>query len=265
MSSESIFSIEGKRALVTGGSMGIGMGIVKRLVDSGAKVMIADIAEEPAMKYINSLPAEKKGNVAFVRADLLDRKTPEKMISEMVKKFGGIDVLVNNAGIYPMVQMLDMEEDLFDRVYTLNLRALAFTGREALKVMMKQEGRGKIINIASIDSLHPSMTGLTAYEASKGGVLMFTRGFALEAAEHGVTVNAIAPGGISTEGTTPESMKNLDPAEQEKMMAQFVMRVPLKRMGSPDDIARVVVFLASAASDYMTGSLVVVDGGRLLM
>lgn len=262
---ESIFSLKGKRALVTGGSMGIGMGIVKRFLESGASVMIADRAAAPAVKFIESLPSESRGRAAFTEVDLLKPGAPEKMVSAMVKEFGGIDILVNNAGIYPTVPMLDISEELFDRVYSLNLKALAFTSREAAKEMIRQNTRGKIINIASIDSIHPSSVGLAAYDSSKGGVLMFTKNFALEMAEHGITVNAIAPGGISTEGTSASGTSEIDPEMLKKMMEEFIRMIPLKRMGVPDDIAKVAVFLASSASDYMTGELIVVDGGRLLM
>lgn len=265
MEDSNVFSLAGKRALVTGGSMGIGMGIVKRFLGAGAKVMIADRAAEPALKFIESLSAELKGNAAFVEVDLLDAGAPTRMISEMVKIFGGIDILVNNAGIYPTAPMMEMTEELFDKVYKLNLKALAFTNREAAREMIKQKTKGKIINIASIDSIHPSGVGLAAYDASKGGVLMFTKNFALEMAQQGITVNAIAPGGIGTEGTSPPPGTDMDPEFLKQMMEGFIKMIPMGRMGVPDDIAKVAVFLASSASDYMTGEMIVVDGGRLLM
>ncbi len=258
------FSLAGKRALVTGGAMGIGMGIVKRFLESGAKVMIADRAADPAKKFMESLPEPSRNNVAFVEVDLLDASAPELMIAEMVKKFGGIDILVNNAGIYPTVPMMDMKEELFDKVYRLNLKALAFTSKAAAGEMISKGIKGKIVNIASIDSLHPSSIGLAAYDASKGGVLMFTKNFALEMAQHGIGVNAIAPGGIATEGASSSSA-GMDQEILKKLSEEFIKMIPLGRMGSPDDIAKVAVFLASSASDYMTGALVVVDGGRLLM
>ena len=244
--------------------MGIGMGIVRRFVDSGAKVLIADKATEPAEKYMKSLPDKIRKSVAVTEADLLQEEAPEHMISEIVDEFGGIDILVNNAGIYPTVPMLEMTTDQFDRVYRLNLRALAFTSKAAAKQMIKQKIHGKIVNIASIDSVHPSSIGLAAYDASKGGVLMFTKNFALEVAKAGITVNAIAPGGIATEGTgmAPGGKQS---EQMQKMIEEFRKQIPMGRMGSPDDIAKVAVFLASGASDYMTGSLVTVDGGRLLM
>ncbi len=259
------FSLMGKRALVTGGAMGIGMGIVKRFVDSGAKVLVADKVIGPVEKYISSLPESNRRSVSVMDVDLLDVEAPDLMLSEMVKDFGGIDILVNNAGIYPTVPMLDMSPEQFDKVYHLNLRALAFTSKAAAKQMIKQKTNGKIVNIASIDSIHPSSIGLAAYDASKGGVLMFTKNFALEVAKSGITVNAIAPGGIATEGTGMSGSGNPASEEIRRMLEDFKKQIPMGRMGTPDDIAKVAVFLASSASDYMTGSLVVVDGGRLLM
>ncbi len=266
MSDESVFSLQGKRALVTGGAMGIGLGIVKRFLGSGAKVMIADKAVDKANEYVASLSASDRERVGVVDVDLLDAKAPDKMVMDTVKRFGGLDILVNNAGIYPTLPMLEMKEDLFDKVYSINLKALAFTSKMAAKQMISQGKGGKIVNIASIDSLHPSYIGLAAYDSSKGGVLMFTKNFALEVASHGIMVNAIAPGGIATEGTSivTDSSKPI-PEETKKMMEAFIRQIPMGRMGAPDDIAKVAVFLASSASDYMTGSLIVVDGGRLLM
>lgn len=264
METSNPFSLAGKRALVTGGSMGIGMGIVKRLVESGAKVLIADKAVEPAKEFIAKLPENKRNDVSVVEVNLLDENAPGLMIGEIVKKFGGIDILVNNAGIYPTVPMLDMKEDMFDMVYKINLKALAFTCRAGAEQMIKQNTRGKIVNIASIDSVHPSSIGLAAYDASKGGVLMFTKNFALEVARHGISVNAIAPGGIGTEGTGLMGT-GTQSEEMKKMLDMFIQMIPMGRLGTPDDIAKVAIFLASSGSDYMTGSLVIVDGGRLLM
>jgi 2-deoxy-D-gluconate 3-dehydrogenase len=130
--------------------------------------------------------------------------------------------------------------------------------------MIQQGHGGRIINIASIDSVHPSMVGLAAYDSSKGGVLGFTKNFALEVAPYNILVNAIAPGGITTEGTSLPMDSGMTPAQMKEIMDGFAKRIPLKRMGVPDDIAKVVLFLASSAADYMTGSMVTVDGGVLL-
>jgi 2-deoxy-D-gluconate 3-dehydrogenase len=132
--------------------------------------------------------------------------------------------------------------------------------------MVDQGGGGAIINIASVDGLHPSMVGLAAYDASKGGVIMFTKNIALELAPHGIRVNAIAPGGITTEGTSrPLAGSGMTQQQMQELQDNFIRtKIPLRRMGQPDDIATVAVFLASSATGYMTGETVVVDGGMLL-
>ncbi|HYZ97876.1 MAG TPA: SDR family oxidoreductase [Acidimicrobiales bacterium] len=258
------FDLTGKRAIVTGGAMGIGRGIVRRFAQAGADVLVADLdyeAAQMAAKEFEDMP----GRVAATHADVSDLDIGEELVARCVGLFDGVDILVNNAGIYPMVPMLEMTPELFDTVYRVNLRGLAFISQAVARQMVKQGSGGKIVNIASIDSVHPSMVGLAAYDASKGGVLMFTRNLALELAPHGIAVNAIAPGGISTEGTAePLEGSGMTPEQMEEMLQAFTAKIPLGRMGQPDDIATVAVFLASAASDYVTGELVVVDGGKLL-
>lgn len=251
--------MKGKRAIVTGGAMGIGRGIVNRFVEAGARVLVVDRAADKLKLTIDEL--SKQGEVFGLEIDLLDEDAPERIVSEAVKKLGGIDVLVNNAGIYPTVPMMNMTKELFDKVYRLNLRALAFLSKAAATQMIRQGAGGKIVNIASIDSVHPSSVGLAAYDASKGGVLMFTKNFALEMAPHGILVNAIAPGGIATEGT---SMPSQSSEQMKAMMEAFIRMIPVGRIGQPDDIAKAAVFVASSAADYMAGSLIIVDGGRLL-
>ncbi|MDG7044449.1 MAG: SDR family oxidoreductase [Nitrososphaerota archaeon] len=253
------FSLKGKRAIITGGAMGIGRGIVNRFVEAGARVLVVDRAADKLKLTIDEL--SKQGEVFGLEIDLLDEDAPERIVSEAVKKLGGIDVLVNNAGIYPTVPMMNMTKELFDKVYRLNLRALAFLSKAAATQMIRQGAGGKIVNIASIDSVHPSSVGLAAYDASKGGVLMFTKNFALEMAPHGILVNAIAPGGIATEGA---SMPSQSSEQMKAMMEAFIRMIPVGRIGQPDDIAKAAVFLASSAADYMAGSLIIVDGGRLL-
>jgi len=257
------FSLEGKRAVVTGGAQGIGFGIVTRFVEAGAKVLIADLDGGLAEKKAASLTGP--GAAAGMAADVTDVGAGDAMLARAAEVFGPVDILVNNAGIYPQVPMLDMTADLWDRVQNINLRGLAFVSK-AFAAAMVEHGGGKIVNIASIDGLHPSMVGLAAYDASKGGVVMFTKNLALELAPHHINVNAIAPGGIATEGTAaPLEGSGMSEAEMEAMIQQFIAnKIPMGRMGEPDDIAKAAVFLASSASDYMTGETVVVDGGTLL-
>lgn len=257
------FDIAGKSAIVTGGAMGIGFGVVRRYVEAGANVLVADLDGDLAAEKTAEL--EGPGKTASVAIDVAAPGAGERLVDECVSQFGSVDILVNNAGIYPQTPMLELTRDTWQKVIDINLTGLAFISKAVGKRLVEQKTGGKIINVASIDALHPSMVGLAAYDSSKGGVLMFTRSFALEMGPHGVTVNAIAPGGINTEGTAaPLEGSGMTPEQMEAMTEQFLAGIPLRRMGEPDDIAKVALFLASPASDYMTGELVVVDGGALL-
>jgi 2-deoxy-D-gluconate 3-dehydrogenase len=257
------FDLSGKNAVVTGGAMGIGRGIVRRFVEAGANVVVADLDAEAAAGVAED--ASGRGRAVSMAVDVGADETGEAMASACIEAFGSIDVLVNNAGIYPMSPMLQTTPLLFDRVYRVNLRGLAFASKAAAARMIERGGGGKIVNIASIDAFHPSMVGLAAYDASKGGVLMLTKALALEFGPHGIHVNGIAPGGITTEGASAPLVGSGMTEEQMRAMTdEFTSHIPLRRMGVPDDIATVAVFLASSASNYMTGETVIVDGGRLL-
>ena len=256
------FSVAGRNALVTGGAMGIGYGIAARLAEGGANVLIADL-DHAAARHAAERLADAAGRPVAARLDVSDSESCDAAVQRCVDEFGSIDLLVNDAGIFPASPVLEMSPEFFDRVLGVNLRGIFFMCKAAGKQMVTQGHGGKIINIASVDSVHPSFPGLAAYDASKGGVLSFTKNFALEMAAHGVTVNAIAPGGVRTEGSS-RPMAGMTEEQSAAMTAAFIQRIPLHRMGEPDDIAKVAIFLASSAADYMTGELVVVDGGMLL-
>jgi 2-deoxy-D-gluconate 3-dehydrogenase len=258
------FDLTGKRAVVTGGAMGIGYGIVTRLAEAGANVLLADLDGELAESKA-AASSESGAKVLAEQVDVSAADAGDLLVAAAAERLGGIDILVNNAGIYPQVPMLEMERAVWDKILAVNLTGLAFVSRAVGRRMVEQGTGGAIVNIASIDALHPSMVGLAAYDSSKGGVLMFTKSLALELAPHGVRVNAIAPGGIATEGASrPLEGSGLTPEQMEAMVAAFTEKIPLKRMGTPDDIATAVVFLASDAAGYVTGELLVVDGGTLL-
>ncbi len=263
------FSLHGKSAVVTGGAMGIGLGIVKRLAEAGANVLIADLDFDCAVTEAAALKAAGV-KAACLKLDVTAPDAGASIVAAMVENFGGVDILVNNAGIYPQVLMLQMEPTVFDKVLAINLKATAFIAKAVGQKMVDQGKGGKIVNIASIDGIHPSMVGLAAYDASKGGVVMFTKNFALEMGQYGVNVNAIAPGSIATPGTAAPLAGSgnrtgvMTEDEIADMMAGYTARIPVGRMGEPDDIGKVAAFLASSAADYMTGDVVVVDGGYLL-
>ncbi len=259
------FSVQGKNVVVTGGAMGIGFGIARRFVEGGANVLVVDVDDKAAADAAHKL-ASGPGRVAALAADVGADDTGVRVVQRCVELFGSVDVLVNNAGIFPQVPMLKMSTEVFDRVYRVNVRGLAFMSQAVGTQMVKQDRGGAIINIGSVDSLHPSMVGLAAYDTSKGGVLMFTRSLALELAPHRVRVNAVLPGGVATEGTSRPLEGSGMTAEQQKAMMEGYIRtkIPMGRMGDPDDIATATVFLASDGARYMTGAHVVVDGGMLL-
>ena len=256
-----LLNLKGKAAIVTGGAKGIGYGIAYRLAEAGAKVLIADMDEATAQKTAQELSA-KGWTAEAVKADVSNEEDVKKMVDACHEKFGSVDILVNNAGIYPPAPVAQMTEEQFDKVIHVNLRGVFLTTKYAAEVM-KPQGGGKIINVTSIDALHPSMVGLAHYDASKHGEWGFTKNSALELAEHKIWVNAIAPGGIATPGVAAMSQG----ASAEQMAAStktFMAKIPMHRMGEPDDIGMVALFLASDMSGYMTGEQIVVDGGALL-
>lgn len=263
---DDIFNLDGKAAIVTGAAMGIGFAVAETLLGAGANVLLTDRDRAALDDAVGRVTAHG-GKAEALAADVSDMAAGEAMTAACVEAFGSVDVLVNNAGIFPMSPVLDMTPEFFDRVLGVNLRGLVFASRAAARQMVEQGGGGAIVNVASIDALRPSMVGLAAYDASKGGVLMFTRNLALELAPHGIRVNAVAPGGIATEGASkPLEGSGMTKEQQEAMQAEFAKsRVPLGRMGRPAEIAAVVLFLASPAASYVTGELVVADGGALLL
>jgi NAD(P)-dependent dehydrogenase (short-subunit alcohol dehydrogenase family) len=253
MSLEEMIRLDGKTAIVTGGARGIGRGIASRFSEAGAYVVIADIDEDAGRRAAEELNAE------FCRADLTAEADLVELIAHAERTYGRVDVLVNNAGIFPFRPALEMSADEWDRVQAINLRGLFLLSREFARAAARKSAGGAIINIGSIDSFHPSSIGLAAYDASKGGVLMFTRNFAVEVAQLGIRVNMIAPGGITTEGAAA-TQANIP----QSVMEEFVARVPLGRWGEPDDIATIALVLATPLSSYVTGAAFIVDGGRLL-
>lgn len=252
-------NLGGKSAVVTGGAKGIGFGIAYRLAEAGAKVLIADLDEKGAGEAAKKL--QDAGFVASsMRADVSKAAEAEALVVEAAAVFGSLDILVNNAGIYPLIKLADLREEDIDRILSINLKGAMLCTKAAATQMQKQGTGGRIINITSIDALKPYTRGLSVYDASKHGLYGFTQSMALELAPLGITVNAIAPGGINTPGTGAGHRS----AEAEKEMQEFAQRIPMKRLGEPDDIGKVALFLASDLAGYMTGAQIVVDGGALL-
>lgn len=253
-----LLSLDGQAALVTGGARGIGRAICDRLAEAGASVLVTDIDGEAAAQAAAEI--REAGGTAGSRAlDVADDGQVRDAVAACEDAFGRLDVLVANAGIFPTTPVLDMEPQAFDRVVAVNLRGVYLCTRHAARAMIADRRGGSVITITSIDAMHPSMVGLAHYDASKHGAWGFTKNAALELAPHGIRVNAIAPGGVVTPGVA--RMQRDGGAE---MIEAFLATIPMHRMGEPDEIATVALFLASPMSAYMTGSQVVVDGGALL-
>jgi len=257
---QELFNFQGKTAVITGAAMGIGFGIAKRFVEAGAKVVLSDINEK-----IGQAKAKALGkNCVFIKADVSLEKEVADLVDFTLKEFGKVDILVNNAGIFPAKPVLEMESELWDKIQAVNLKGVFLCSKIVGKAMVKQGG-GVIINIASIDALHPSQVGLAAYDASKHGVWGFTKNFALEVCAKNIRVVAIAPGGIATEGVEEMTKGGIKAGDISSEIAkQFAAKIPMKRFGLPDEIATVALFLASDAASYITGSMIVADGGYLL-
>jgi 3-oxoacyl-[acyl-carrier protein] reductase len=244
-------SIERKVAIVTGAAQGIGRGIALALAKADYHVVVSDLTEEVLPKVVAEIAVNGPEAMA-VKCDVSQEPEVKNLFSQTKDKFGRVDVLVNNAGIYPYVPFAEMKEADWDKVMDVNLKSVFLTSREAAKVLPVG---GRIINISSIASV-VGFVDLSHYCASKGAMNSFARALALELAPQGITVNNIAPGAIETPGASQ--------GMTEEVRQQTTNIIPLARFGKPEDIAGPVVFLASDDSSYITGQTIIVDGGWTL-
>ncbi|MDP2643282.1 MAG: SDR family NAD(P)-dependent oxidoreductase [Candidatus Peregrinibacteria bacterium] len=259
-----MLALSSKTAVVTGGSRGIGFGIASRLAEAGANVVIASINEEEVSKAVKTL-SDNGWSAKGLVADVSKEEDVLNMRKFAIDNFGGVDILVNNAGIFPSMPIANMTIEDFKKVISVNLEGVFLCTKYFSEEMIKKGNGGKIINVTSIDAIHPSSIGLAHYDASKHGVWGFTKNSALELAPHKIWVNAVAPGGIATPGVAEMQGGGADKTiDMSKFLEAFLNKIPMHRMGEPDDIAKVALFLASDMSSYMTGSQIVVDGGFLL-
>ncbi|MFQ5666512.1 MAG: SDR family NAD(P)-dependent oxidoreductase [Candidatus Binatia bacterium] len=252
---EQLFSLAGKVAVVTGGATGIGRGCARRLAQAGADIVVADRDGAGAERVAGELIGFGRRAVAVV-VDVVDEAAVASMADRAVQALGGLDILVNNAGIFPSSRIADMTVEEWDRVMAVNLRGVFLCTREAVRVMRARGRGGRVVNVSSIESFHPSFAGLAHYNTSKSGVNLFTKSAALEFARSGVTVNAVCPGATLTEGTAA--------AFNSGLQAALEPRIPLRRVATPEEIGAAVLFLASPAASYVTGTTLVVDGGYLV-
>lgn len=243
--------LKNKVAIVTGAGQGIGRGIALALAKEGCSVVVSDMKEETCTEVAREVEALGVKALA-VRCDVSSKQDVTDLFAKTKEHFGRLDVLVNNAGIYPFLPFESMEESDFDHVMDVNLKSVFLCCKEAVKML---PSGGRIISISSIASL-VGFEGLAHYCASKSGINGLTRVLALELAKRNITVNAVAPGVIATPGASGLT--------DEEGMKQEIAMIPAARQGTPEDIASAVVFLASATSSYITGQVVVVDGGLTL-
>jgi NAD(P)-dependent dehydrogenase (short-subunit alcohol dehydrogenase family) len=246
--------IEDRIAVVTGAARGIGYSISRSLAKEGATVILTDASNE-VKEAADDL--RKSGlEATAMRMDVTDSNEVDHTIDGVIQQFGRVDILVNNAGIYPdEPALLDMSEEFWDRIFNINMKGVFRCTRAALRSMIRNRS-GKIINISSVTGPRVSIPHCNAYSASKGAVSGFTRALALEVAQFGINVNAICPGVIRTPG-----MLSLYSEDKENRVARSI---PLGKLGSPDDVADLVVFLASDESRYITGTEVIIDGGNII-
>jgi NAD(P)-dependent dehydrogenase (short-subunit alcohol dehydrogenase family) len=256
---EQLISLEGKRALVTGAAAGIGKAIACRLADAGAALELVDVNAE----NLQATTAELQESGAQVRAhitDLCDKSARDELWENI--KPGGPDILVNNAGIYPFKCFHDVDEAFYDRVMETNLNSVYWMCQHMIKRRMGKGGI--IINIGSIEAVIPFKDDMAHYSVSKAGVIALTRALAKEYGKHGFRVNALVPGGIITSGTLSVAKGILrSDFGLLKTGLEFRQRLPIGRLGRPDEVARMVLVLASELSSYVHGAAIPVDGGFL--
>lgn len=246
------FSLEGKKAIVTGGAKGLCNGMAQALHDAGAEVVLLDVldtVEDSAKAMVQNGPM-----VHAVKGDLSRTEVLEDVYNECLEKLGGrVDILLNGAGIQFRAPAVDFPQDRWEKIIAINMNAVFYLSQLAGKTMLAQK-YGKIINIASMTSFFASVL-IPAYSASKAGVAQITKALSNEWASQGVNVNAIAPGYMATELTA--NMKEVNPKQYEEITG----RIPMGRWGNMEDLQGLTIFLASDASAYISGAVIPVDGG----
>lgn len=248
--------LKNKVAIITGARRGMGRTHALTLAKAGAKVVVSDISQEDCEKVVEEIE-KKKGEAIAIKCNVTKKEEVDKMVLAVVEKWGKVDILVNNAGITQFSPFLEMTEKDWDRTLDINLKGYFLCAQAVAKVMTKQKA-GVIINIASVAMGQQGIgfSNIAHYCASKGGIVGMTEALAVELAPYNIRVNAVSPGMIETQMI--DSVKQ-DP----KMMEAMLARVPMHRVGKPEEVSNLVLFLASDQSSYMTGSTVVIDGGWL--
>ena len=247
-------SLDGKVAIVTGGRRGIGRAIAEKLASQGADIVLGDRQVDEAVTAAEQIAAQTGRRVQPCLVDVADFQSAQDMVACAMEDFGHVDILVNNAGITRDTLILRMKEEDWDAVLGVNLKGAWNCAKAVVRPMMKQRS-GRIINISSVSGL-AGQAGQTNYSASKAGLIGFTKALAREVASRGITVNAVAPGFVPTALT-----ENLP----EDLVNGMMELIPLKRWGTPGEIAHAVAFFASDQAAYITGQVLSVDGGMMMM
>jgi len=245
----------GQTAIVTGAGRGMGRAIALGLAAEGANIVVAEVDESAAEGVVDEI-LKAAGRARAVKVDISSVPEVRRLFKEALAEFGGVDILINNAGIGIAKPLVEYTEADWDKQLGVNLKGMFFATQEAARVMIPRR-RGKIVNFASTAAFVSSSTPETAYDISKGGVRQLTISVAAELAQYNINVNAVAPGTIMTDLT----LRVLDTEEK---MARASAKIPLGRLGQPEDMVGPVLFLCSAEADYVTGHVMVVDGGWLL-
>ncbi len=248
-----LFSLKGKIGIVTGAARGLGRAMATGLAGAGADLLLVDVLEDAVAQTARDIGNETGRQIDQLSADLGNSDVLESIVASCIDRFGRLDILVNNAATTVRKPFDEITPKQFDRIVAVNTKASYFLSQHAARQMIRQGDGGKIINMASLTS-EIGMQNITAYGASKGGVYALTKGLAVELAPHRICVNAIAPGFFVTDLTA----QVWDNTEKRSWIQS---RIPLGRAGNPDDIVGTAVYLASPASDYLTGRVIFLDGG----
>lgn len=254
---DNLYNLKDKVAIITGARRGMGRTHALIFAEAGAKVVVSDISLDECQKVVDEIK-DRGGDALAIKCDISQREEVDSMVSETIKNFGKVDVLVNNAGIADFKEFLSMTEEDWDRTININLKGYFLCSHAVAKEMAKQKS-GVIVNIGSIamGQVGIAFPNLVHYVSSKGGVAGLTQALALDLAKYNIRVNAIAPGAIET--------PMVDPIKADKQATEaLISRLPMKRMGQPEEISSAVLFLASDAASYITGSILNVDGGWLI-
>lgn len=257
-----LLSLAGRGAVVTGGAQGLGKAIARRFAEAGAHVLIGDRNAELAISVAAEMQLSATGKIRVVHMDVSNAASIGATAALAEREFGGIDIWVNNAGVFPHVAIAEMTEQQWDEVYAVNARGTFLGARAAIQSMSSGNRHGVVVNVASLAGLRGISPGLGAYVSSKHAVVGLTRQMALECAPMGIRVLAVAPSFMITEGNLALIQRDPRMAEMAAEAIPSIMSSKLGRVGVPDDVARAVLFCASDMSIFMTGTTLVVDAGE---